>query len=50
VGLLVETGVFAHVDFGGARLLGPPICGPADQLPPAPGAVRGVSVRPLGSG
>jgi hypothetical protein len=49
VGLLVETGAFAHVDCGGARLLGPPISGPADLLPPAPGAVRGVSVRPSGS-
>jgi hypothetical protein len=45
VGLLVETGAFAHVGCGGARLLGPPIYGPADQLPAAPGAVRGVSVR-----
>ena len=49
VGLLVETGVFAHVECGGARVLGPPISGHADQFPP-PGSARGVSVRPSQSG
>jgi hypothetical protein len=44
LGLLVETGAFTHVECGGTRVLGPPISGPADQCPPAPGATRGMSV------
>jgi hypothetical protein len=33
VGVLVETGAFAHVGCGGARVLGKPVTGPID--PPA---------------
>ena len=30
VGLLVETGAFAHVACGGARVVGSPVAGPLD--------------------
>lgn len=50
VGLLVETGAFAHVDCGGARLLGSPVSGVLAQPRPAWHPVRAIWVRLFQSG
>lgn len=47
VGVLVETGAFAHVDCGGARVLGRAISSPLDRSGPARHAASRLWAPPI---